>query len=191
MDGGGVVRLSKTKSTKADKIRQNIEALLPNVQPRLFQALLSLNMYSKTGSKGIVEDLSRLGHGISYTQTLSVQNMWAQWTDNQLSYIPSNVWKGEMVTHVFDNNDWKNNNVQRTETHHKKLYTGVQKCDTTEDLAKTNLELKYNFDKKNTVLIKASTKIYIVWTLKEQNPSYYLIIHIMSTKTMTDHLSKH
>ena len=53
-----------------------------------------------------------------------------------------------MVTHVFDNNDWKNNNVQRTETHHKKLYTGVQKCDTTEDLAKTNLELKYNFDKK-------------------------------------------
>ena len=75
-------------------------------------------MYSKTGSKGIVEDLSRLGHGISYTQTLSVQNMWAQWTDNQVSYIPSNIWKGEMVTHVFDNNDWKNKNVQRTETHH-------------------------------------------------------------------------
>ena len=67
MDGGVSGRLSKTKSTKVDKICQNIEALVPNVQPRLFQALLSLNMYCKTGSKGIVENLSRLGHRISYT----------------------------------------------------------------------------------------------------------------------------
>ena len=78
MDGDGVVRLSKSKSIKVNKICQNIEALVPNAQPRLSQDLLSLNMYCKTGSKSIVEDLSRLGHGISYTQTMFIQDVWDQ-----------------------------------------------------------------------------------------------------------------
>ena len=55
--------------------------------------------------KGNVEDFSRLGHGISYTQTMVVQDMWTQWADNQSSHVPFNIRKGEMVAHVFDNID--------------------------------------------------------------------------------------
>ena len=147
MDGDGVVRLSKRKSTKVNEICQNIEALVPNAQPRLSQVLLSLNMYCKTGSKNIIEDLSRLGHGISYTQTMFIQDMWAEWTDNQLSYIPSNIQRGKIVTHVFDNIDWKNKNIKRTETHHTNSIL-VQKCDIVEDLAKINLEQNYDFERR-------------------------------------------
>ena len=57
MDGDGVVRLSKSKSTKVNEICQNIEAIVPNAQPILSQPLLSLNMYYETGSKSIVEEL--------------------------------------------------------------------------------------------------------------------------------------
>ena len=91
MDGVDVVRLSKTKCIEVNKICQNIGALIPNVQPMLSQVLLSLNMYCKTGSKSIIEDLSGLGHGITYAETMFIQDMWAEWTDNQLSYIPSNI----------------------------------------------------------------------------------------------------
>ena len=70
MDGDGVVGLSKGKSNRVNEICQNVEDLVPNAQPRLSQALLSLNMYCKTGSKSIVEDLSRLGDGISHTETM-------------------------------------------------------------------------------------------------------------------------
>ena len=150
MEGNGVVRLSKSKSTKVNEICQNIETLVPDAQLR---SLLSLNMYCKTGLKGIVEDLSRLGHGISYTQAMFIQDMWVQWTDNQSSDIPSTILKGEMVTHVFDNIDWKNKNIHRTETHHKNSIL-VQKCDTTEDLAKINLEPKYDFDRKKTPILQ-------------------------------------
>ena len=52
-----------------------------------------------------------------------------------------------MVTHVFDNIDWKNKNVQRTETHHTNSIL-VQKYDITEDLAKISLEPKYHFNRK-------------------------------------------
>ena len=114
MDGDSVVRLSKSKSIKVNKICQNVEALVPNAQPRLSQDLLSLNMYCKTGSKSIVEDLSRLGHGISYTQTMFIQDVWDQWTDNQSLYILFNIQKGKMVTCVFNNIDWKNKNVYTT-----------------------------------------------------------------------------
>ena len=79
--------------------------------------------------------------------------MWGQWTDNQSSYIPSNIPKGEMVTHVFDNIDWKNKNAQRPETHHTNLIL-VQKSDTTADLAKINLQPKYDFYRKKAPVLQ-------------------------------------
>ena len=69
-------------------------------------------MHCKTASESIAEDLSRLGHGTLYTQAMFIQDMWAQWTNNQSSYILSNIRKGKTVTQVFDNIDWKNKNVQ-------------------------------------------------------------------------------
>ena len=74
-------------------------------------------MYSKTGSKHIVGDLHRLSHGISYTETLFINDKWAEWAQNQSSIIPSNIAKKKIVTHVFDNIDWQNKNG-RIETHH-------------------------------------------------------------------------
>ena len=87
--------------------------------------------------------------------------MWAHWTGNQSSYILSNMQKDEMVTHVFDNIVWKNNNMQQTGTHYTNLIL-VQKCDTTEDLANISLEPKYDLDKKSTGLTKSSIKICLV-----------------------------
>ena len=76
-----------------------------------------------------------------------IQEMWAEWTDNQSSYIPSNITKGKIVTHIFDNIDWKHKNITRTETHHTNSIL-VQKCDVVEDLAKINLEPNYDFERK-------------------------------------------
>ena len=66
--------------------------------------------------------------------------------DRQSLYIPSDIRNGKVVTHVLDNIDWKDKNVQRTETHRTNSIL-VQKCDATEDLAKINLEPKYDFDR--------------------------------------------
>ena len=93
----------------------------------------------------------RLKHLYIQKQCL-FQDMLAQWTDNQSSYIPSNIQKGKTVTQVFFNIDWKNKNVQRTETHHANLIL-VQKCDTKEDVAKMDSEPKYEFDRKKTPVL--------------------------------------
>ena len=121
MDGDGVVRLSKIKSTKVNEICKKIEAFI-------------------------------------YTEAMFIRDMLAQWTDNQSSYIPSNIQKGKTVTQVFFNIDWKNKNVQQTETHHANLIL-VQKCDTKEDVTKIYSEPKYEFDRKKHRSYKASTKI--------------------------------
>ena len=91
IDGGGLVKLPKNKSTKVNEICQNIEALVPDAQPSFSQVLLSSSLYCKTGSKSIIEDLNRLGHGISYAETMFIQDKWAEWTDNNFLYIPSNT----------------------------------------------------------------------------------------------------
>ena len=95
----------------------------------------------------------RLKHLYIQKQCL-FQDMLAQWTDNQSSYIPSNIQKGKTVTQVFFNIDWKNKNVQRTETHHANLIL-VQKCDTKEDVAKMDSEPKYEFDRKKTPVLQS------------------------------------
>ena len=67
-----VVRLSKTMPTK---YTITFEVLVSNAQTRLSQALLSYNMFSKTRQKGNVEDLSRLSHGVLYTQIMFIQDV--------------------------------------------------------------------------------------------------------------------
>ena len=117
MDGDGVLRLSKIKSTKVNEICKKIEVLI-------------------------------------CTKAMFIQDMLTQWTDNQSSYIPSNIQKGKTVTQVFFNIDWKNKNVQRTETHHTNLIL-VQKCDTKEDVTKIYSEPKHEFDRKKTPVLQS------------------------------------
>ena len=105
MDKNGFVKLSPNKATKISEICHNLESLVPGAQPSMGQILLSLNMYSKTGSKCVINDLKKLGHGISYSETMYIHNKWAEWTQSQKSIIPSNIRKGIITTHVFDNID--------------------------------------------------------------------------------------
>ena len=49
----GFVKLPLNKAIKVRQICENIQSLVPKAQPTLGQILLSLNMYSKTGSKRV------------------------------------------------------------------------------------------------------------------------------------------
>ena len=55
MGKDGFVNLSTNKAIKVRQICENIQLLVPFAQPSLGQVLLT-NMYSKTGSKHIVDD---------------------------------------------------------------------------------------------------------------------------------------
>ena len=59
------------------QICDNITALAPFSKPTMSQVLISLSIYAKTGSKLIVDDLGRLGSGISYNKTLFILDKWA------------------------------------------------------------------------------------------------------------------
>ena len=48
--------------------------LIPTLQPVILGQVKSLNTYHKTGSSTIVDDLHKLGHGISYTQTRFIED---------------------------------------------------------------------------------------------------------------------
>ena len=59
------------------KICDDIMMLIPTLKSALDQVLLSLNTYHKTGSSTIVDDLHKLGHGVSYTETHFIEDKWA------------------------------------------------------------------------------------------------------------------
>ena len=111
------VKLSKGKATKVTKICSDIESFIPNTTPSLGQVLLSLSMYRRTGSRTVIDDLHKFGHGISYTETKLKEDKWAEWLEQQLPLLPSNIEKGYITTLVFDNIDWKNKDHKSTETH--------------------------------------------------------------------------
>ena len=135
MGRDGCMNLSTRKSTKVNEICKTIQSLVPGGNHSLSQILLSLSMYGKTGSKNIVNDLRHLGHGIPYTETLFIMDKWAEWCVNQQSLGPSTIRKGIPTTHVFDNIDWKNKNIQRTESHYTNSIL-VQKYDLSNQLIK-------------------------------------------------------
>ena len=65
-----------------------IKSMLPNSKPALDQVLLSVSLHAKTGSQDVVDTVHRLGYGISYTDTIFVQDRWAEWSTNRCSIIP-------------------------------------------------------------------------------------------------------
>ena len=148
IDKNGFVKLPPRKATKVSEICHNIQSLVPGGQPSLGQILLSLAMYAKTVSKTICNDLKQLGYGLGYTGTMFVQDKWAEWSVNQKSLVPSNMMKGVIATHVFDNIDFKNKNVQRVESHHTNSIL-IQKYDLTDELSKVTLKPGYSFSRKD------------------------------------------
>ena len=108
LDDTGLVKLPKSKAEKVLPVCQNIESLLPNTKPSLDQALLSLTMHRKTGSSDVIDTLHKLGYGISYTETLFIEDEWDEWAEAQSTIIPSNITVNIPTTLVADNIDWEN-----------------------------------------------------------------------------------
>lgn len=153
LDDDGRVQLSRTKATKLVQIAQNLQTLLPNSCPSMDQTLLSLTMHRKTGSSGVIDTLHRFGYGISYTDTLFIQDKWAAWAEAQHSDIPSNIRKGIQTTHIADNIDWKNKDLGgKNETHNTNSILVQQKLhgQFSEERCKAQVSLTadYNFDRK-------------------------------------------
>ena len=156
MGKDGYVNLSSNKATKVSEICQNIQSLVPGGQPSLGQVLLSLTMFGKTGSKNVVNDLRQLGHGLSYTETMFVMDKWAEWCLKQKSLVPSNIIKGVIATHTFDNIDWKNKNIKRIESHFTNSII-VQKYNLVEEFSKVSLNPDYDFVRKKHRSFKATS----------------------------------
>ena len=73
------------------------------------------------------------------------QDKCAEWTEKQNSLIPSNMKKGVIATHVFDNIDWKNKSTHRVETHHTNSIL-IQKYNLADDFSNVSLEPNYDFN---------------------------------------------
>ena len=95
----GNVKLPLSKVPKVTKLSTDIESLVPNATPSLNQVLLSLSEYSKTGSSNVVTDLSRLGHGITYTDAKFIEDKWAEWVDRSSKLVPANI-KAKTTTSI-------------------------------------------------------------------------------------------
>ena len=68
---------------------------------------MSLTIHRKTGSSGVTDTLHKLGYGISYIETLFIEDKWAEWTEAQSAIIPSNIKVNIPTTLVADNIDWE------------------------------------------------------------------------------------
>ena len=117
MDESETVKLCQVKASKVSKICGDIETLISNAKPPLPQVLLLLNVYRKTGSREVMTDLHRIGHGLSYTETIFIQDKWAEWSENQLKLVPNDIDEDSIVTLAADNTDSKNKTFKGEETH--------------------------------------------------------------------------
>ena len=160
LNDNGRVDLAPSKASKVSQICQDLQALLPNAQPSLDQVLLSLTMHAKTGSSTVVDTLHNLGYGLSYTETVFIEDKWAVWSKKQHSNIPSNMRKGIPTTHVADNIDWKNKDLIGTETHNTHSILIQQKCPVPAESgmrkkAQVSVVPDYNFTRKEHRSFKA------------------------------------
>ena len=160
LNDNGRVDLAPSKASKVSQICQDLQVLLPNAQPSLDQVLLSLTMLAKTGSSTVVDTLHNLGYGLSYTETVFIEDKWAVWSKKQHSNIPSNMRKGIPTTHVADNIDWKNKDLIGTKTHNTHSILIQQKCPVPAESgmrkkAQVSVVPDYNFTRKEHRSCKA------------------------------------
>ncbi len=166
LNAKGLVSLPKSKASKIMQLAQNIECLLPNAKPSLDQALLSLTMHRKTGSSAVVNTLHHLGHGISYTETIFIEDKWAEWGRHSSSEIPSNIMRGLPTTHVADNIDWKNKELSGyNETHNTNSILIQHKIRSDAlDRAQVSLTPSYDFVRKDHRSFKSQPVTLPVFT---------------------------
>ena len=71
-DESGTAKLSHAKTIKVSKTCADTEFLISDSEPSLSQVLLLYNIYRKLVSSEIMAGLQRLGHGLSYTETIFI-----------------------------------------------------------------------------------------------------------------------
>ena len=141
----GVTRLSPSKAVKTVKICENIESWIPSRKPSLSQVLLSLTLHRATGSSNVVKDILHYGHGISYDETIFIQDKWAEWCEKQSSLIPSNIESRKLVTHVVNNIDWESKSLTGDQTHQTNSIIIQESTDSRNDIPFVALEPDYSF----------------------------------------------
>ena len=144
-DNTGTVRISESKTTKIIKICEDIESLVPTRKPSLSQVLLSLTMHRKTASSNVVDTIHDSGHGISYTETIFIQDKWAEWITRQSKLLPSNMTKERETTHILDNIDWENVNISGVQTHHTNSIVVQEGYHSEGDTSSVSVEADRNF----------------------------------------------
>ena len=109
-------------------------------------------MHRKTRSRYVVDTLHRLGHGILYSETLFVEDKWAEWSQYQSNLILSNIISGVPTTLVLGNIDWKNKSIRgiSNETHHTNciLIQDKEGQQLKQEKSPVTLNPNYNYDRK-------------------------------------------
>ena len=95
-----------------------------------------------------------------------IQDKCAEWSEGQSRTCPSNIKTDVIATHVFDNIDWKNKNINRHESHYTNSIL-LQKYDLAEELSRASLDPNCKFDRKNQRSFKGKqmelTPVYFKW----------------------------
>ena len=151
LDGRGEAVLLKRKIMKVHQLVHNIKSLLPKSKLALDQVLLSVTLHAKTRSQDVVDTVHRLGYGISSTDTIFVQDKWAEWSTNRCSIIPKNIQKGVIVTHVADNINFKKKSIQPGRETHNTNSILIQHVDSNAKSTSSKISLTpdYNFKRKD------------------------------------------
>ena len=118
-------------------------------------------MVKLSSKRKVLDTIHRLGYGIPYTETLFIENKWAEWDRNQNSRIPANISKNIPTTLVADNIDWKNKSIGGRETHNTNcILIQHQILSDNSGRPNVNLQATYDFDrKKHTSLKTAPTEL--------------------------------
>ena len=113
--------LPKSKAQKVLQATQSITSLLPNTLQLKYQVLLSLTMHRKIESRDVRDTLHRLGHGISISETLFVEEKGEEWSQYQSNLILSNIISGVPTRLASDNIDWENKSIRESSswTYHR------------------------------------------------------------------------
>ena len=106
---------------------------------------MTLTLHCVTRSSNVVKDIHHYGHGISYIETIFIQDKLAEWCEKKSSLIPSNIESRKLVTHVVDNIDWENKSLTGDQTHHTNLIIIQRSIDSRNDISSVALEPDYKF----------------------------------------------
>ena len=137
------------------KVCDDIVTLIPTLRPALGQVWLPHKTLHKTGLNTIVDYLYKLRHGISYTETRFNEDKWAKWSSNKPPIITLNIHKDITTTHIVDNFDRNNINLNSPETRNTNSVLILNCFDDQQFPQGVYIEPNYDFSRKDNKSFKA------------------------------------